>query len=505
MHADIHLLDVITQFRSALEDLLWDFDDYLEVDEFDVAKFEELQKASRKAAPMIWDIIKCMKLVAPAPAPPISPPPSEGRPASMTTQTVPANIQKMVGEVNGGVSDMIGTGAGPDTGLWGDIEASRPPRSHSGPSEPPSEPPPTPPSTNPWQVGRTPLTKLALHPRDGENPGRRLPAEPDSPTIPHNQLVSPVDGPLASARPRGVDDTEEDERRMRAPSQSHASNSEGSLSPTHSHQWMSSTQGSADANRQVLPRPYRGFTSIQPVHQQENDTHALSPHTQSHDHPGPRTRPVNSHVIVTPSSRPDGRSLGGTHANGAGLPPRSTSVATPNSSSYVLSSRKSSAESVNSSVFDVVDDDIMGPGTSNASGVVGHRHSVPSTTSTSTSTAYHPATHPPPRYPGPPPFYQTPTGQLSPRRLFGSQSPEGHTAHLGTSNGTGLGIDSGLIPVDMDASIPNDMPIPPRDPDCTITPSSSFYKLKGFCKGAEEAQRGQLGFKRIKRPIGVSG
>jgi hypothetical protein len=66
-------------------------------------------------------------------------------------------------------------------------------------------------------------------------------------------------------------------------------------------------------------------------------------------------------------------------------------------------------------------------------------------------------------------------------------------------------IYEGLIPVDMENSTTShDLSVPLRDPDCSITPYSSFYKLKGFCKGAEEAQRGQLGFRRMKRPIGVS-
>ncbi|KAI0968232.1 hypothetical protein F4678DRAFT_206969 [Xylaria arbuscula] len=41
-----------------------------------------------------------------------------------------------------------------------------------------------------------------------------------------------------------------------------------------------------------------------------------------------------------------------------------------------------------------------------------------------------------------------------------------------------------------------------REPDCTITTSSSFHMLKGFCKGAKEAQQGQLAFKRVKMPVG---
>jgi hypothetical protein len=66
---------------------LWDFDDYVEVDEFDADKFAELQKASRNAAPKICDILKRMKLVAPTPALIPSPPSEVGPPTSITTHT----------------------------------------------------------------------------------------------------------------------------------------------------------------------------------------------------------------------------------------------------------------------------------------------------------------------------------------------------------------------------------------------------------------------------------
>ena len=45
--------DNIARYRGELEDLLWDFDDFLTADDFDVAKFDELQRASRNAAPAV--------------------------------------------------------------------------------------------------------------------------------------------------------------------------------------------------------------------------------------------------------------------------------------------------------------------------------------------------------------------------------------------------------------------------------------------------------------------
>ncbi|KAJ8124007.1 hypothetical protein O1611_g9462 [Lasiodiplodia mahajangana] len=81
--------DDIAKFRSELEELLWDFDDYVEVDEFDADKFSGLQKASRNAALKILDILKRMKLVAPVPVL-ISPPSSEiGGSSSITARPRP--------------------------------------------------------------------------------------------------------------------------------------------------------------------------------------------------------------------------------------------------------------------------------------------------------------------------------------------------------------------------------------------------------------------------------
>ncbi|KAI0424710.1 hypothetical protein F5Y09DRAFT_130040 [Xylaria sp. FL1042] len=61
-------------------------------------------------------------------------------------------------------------------------------------------------------------------------------------------------------------------------------------------------------------------------------------------------------------------------------------------------------------------------------------------------------------------------------------------------------FSEGLIPValsDFEAT----SYVPLQEPDCTITASSSFRMLNGFCEGAKEAQRGQLGFKRLKRGV----
>jgi len=57
--------DDIANYRSDLTNLLWEFDDYIEPDEFDADKFAELQSLSRKAAPKIYDILMRMRLEPP--------------------------------------------------------------------------------------------------------------------------------------------------------------------------------------------------------------------------------------------------------------------------------------------------------------------------------------------------------------------------------------------------------------------------------------------------------
>ncbi|KAI0099936.1 hypothetical protein GGR51DRAFT_382585 [Nemania sp. FL0031] len=461
--------DDIAQFRSELEDLLWDFDDYVEVDEFDADKFSALQKASRNAALKILDILKRMKLVAPVPVL-ISPPSSE-----------------IGGSSNGRESGLMsGVEAAPE---WNNVEVLKQPQPpndidkviarRSVLSEPPSEPPPTPPSTNPWSVGRAPVTTLGVHVEEGGSFERRPPVAPDSPTIPQTQLVSPTENPLSPLRSEDPAILEERERRMRA-----ASQSEGSLSPlATSHRWTNSTQGSTDSMRSPT-HAHTGFA-------RSHETAILRPH--GHE-PVLDRAPSGASSLLRPT-------YGRDRDSGPGFPPRTTSVANQNSSLQVLPSRKPSAESINSSVFDVVES--LSPTESSASASFAHRQSVRSTLSTLSAAPPYPSpSYPPPRFPpGPPPLYQTPP--IPNRRTSGitirSTSSGGRTALPGIAY---RGMDEGLIPVDMENSITTEVFIPPREPDCTITPSSSFYKLKGFCKGAEEAQRGQLGFKRIKRPVG---
>lgn len=49
--------DKISDIRAQLNELLWEFDDYVEIDDFDTDKFAQLQAISRKAAPKVYNIL----------------------------------------------------------------------------------------------------------------------------------------------------------------------------------------------------------------------------------------------------------------------------------------------------------------------------------------------------------------------------------------------------------------------------------------------------------------
>ncbi|KAK2595302.1 hypothetical protein QQS21_006958 [Conoideocrella luteorostrata] len=55
----------ITEYRKQLTELLWDFEDYIEPDTFEAEKFHELQTLNREAAPKIYNILITMKLEVP--------------------------------------------------------------------------------------------------------------------------------------------------------------------------------------------------------------------------------------------------------------------------------------------------------------------------------------------------------------------------------------------------------------------------------------------------------
>ncbi|KAG5930230.1 hypothetical protein E4U42_002632 [Claviceps africana] len=86
----------ITEYRTQLTNLLWDFEDYIEADTFDAGKFHELQALNREAAPKIYDILITMKLEVPAHLLSHLSPPSSPHPPSPSFASEPTLRQPSV-------------------------------------------------------------------------------------------------------------------------------------------------------------------------------------------------------------------------------------------------------------------------------------------------------------------------------------------------------------------------------------------------------------------------
>ena len=62
-------------------------------------------------------------------------------------------------------------------------------------------------------------------------------------------------------------------------------------------------------------------------------------------------------------------------------------------------------------------------------------------------------------------------------------------------------IDTGLIPVEGEDVNNARAETRGHSKDCNITSASSFYHHKGFCEGAKEVIRGDIGIKRTQKPV----
>ncbi|KAI0020958.1 hypothetical protein F4780DRAFT_305804 [Xylariomycetidae sp. FL0641] len=522
--------DEIAEHRSVLQDLLWDFDEVIEVDGFEAAKFDQLQRASRKAAPKVMDILKRMKLTSPVITTTSS---QSSRIFSLIPDTMahahqeqvptstpvhpppPTSPERLIEETEEQLITMMGATAGPDEGLRG-LRIGRDPRAEnrldrsntrrSETSEAASEFPPRPPSADPWKVGRTPPFIPDEYSENGDKLERRAPVAGDSPTIPYAQPVSPTLDHLSYPASRRTfedaiecshKDQESHERHVSEASRSFGTNSEGSMSPVHSKRWTNSTQGSTDSGR-----------SSGQVHPSQN----MNKPKQCVPRRGEdveRAETSNDLAVAQLSLNMSTVSQRGSPVptNGQGLSPADylsipsgpfRHARDTDDSANTQPLHKPSTESINSSVFDIVD--YMDP-----------TSSFPPTSSRSlrsaaSSNTYAPSTR------QPPPRNNSSTLYHYPSATHSRSSTTTTIRHDSSSNLTvrpshddaqsNGGIDQGLIPVDTDDPLLNGPLMPSREPDCGIDQSSSFYKLKGFCKGAEEARRGQRGYKKIKRPVG---
>lgn len=501
-------IEEIAQYRSELEDLLWDFDDFVEVEGFDEEKFEELQKASRRAAPKVVDMLKRIKLVGAAPLPSLSTPSSER--ASVIIDS-PSGANNETTEVERKLTNMsvMGSQAGPDLGVDGTSASRANSRTASRPiseldrnsshrskkSTEPLEPPPRPPSADPWQVTRPlPLTPNA-HIGNGSPVERRPPVTGgDSPTLPPALPIAPTRDRANSTRkdPHRLDteswhqqgatvQIDPDSAYWRDRTTNGRSRGE-SLSKVGLHEKFRPSYSSYGSNE--LPR-YSGqsFDSISDASRSPTN---ISPHFGTSSPAIPEDSAVNDYTHRL-----------GNNTGIVNFPPRQTSL---NQNSHPP--RQRSVDSLNSSIFDVVTD-------------YGATSPVASTQRTSSVLSAAPGSPYSvggqlPQYSAPPPGYRSPihspTGTVNNHSsatiatIHARPQTGGEPLRSPVFSTRNFDEHPGLIPVASET--PEDPQMPPRQSDCSIGTHSSFYQMKGFCRGAEAVIRGGLGFKKNKRPLG---
>ncbi|CAF3520904.1 unnamed protein product [Fusarium graminearum] len=439
-------IDEIAFFRAELNDLLWEFDDFIELDDFDTEKFTELQALSRKAAPKIYDILMRLKLEVPIdhdsrsimtrmsgpqsrPMSPDAPPIPTIYAFSDLTKDIPRSSSSVASEsrssngpptVEAATAElrrMMQSRSGPDEGLY----AESPVASHTPQSAlTPIEPPPRPPSGNPWDfnVKPSPVTRDNHFP-DEFSFERRQPVAPiESPIEPTSPPLSPDQG--SELRPRPLKTAADRSSQYSNDSQA----SSGTESATYERTYSVFPRGRYSSHNSILSTPIP----------EDVVSERSSAGYVSQLSPVPRTVPPRSHSL--PQSRPEsvetnpGSVFDSSRVDGATTP--------------LTDNRESS--------FSVVD------GSPTLGTAETHRLSV----------KHLPMNN-----------YQ---GMLEPVRPV--MVPE---------------VDNFPIPVEAEVVTPQHPPNP-FAVDCKLSPQSSFYIHKGFCDGAKEILNGGAGVRKTVKP-----
>jgi hypothetical protein len=462
--------DSIAKFRSELNDLLWEFDDYTELDEFDLAKFDELRATSRKAAPAIIDIITRMKLVPPPPSTPL--PPSPPTPGVFMALSPPISPQQGV-TLPADSSPML----------------AMPP-----PLPPPTAPlPPLPISVPPKSKRRSIMPSsmaLAGLPKFHEGHAQ-LSKGPRSPLLtPESHLdqrqaqsspalrpmrampppQAPPPAPPSSApwdpRDRGAGDAAELSDDTKVTRRPHVPAAESPVQPPIST-FYDTGKRAASSDSQTLES--HGLSNG-PLSENDERRRNIAPTYGIFPVP-PMTRPrTSTKAPVIPEENIAGPFPLGPSRNSVAQYPYSPS-------SYALQSRQrsSSVLSVNSDLNDSSSHS-QDARSSTATGVDSSRLS--STTKSS---------HRKSRSVG---GVEAFTPIAISEDSYGPIPVESETASVSTRPGTNR------------TSMPPAYAVNSRD--CTITNNSSFYLAGGFCEGAREVVRGGSGIKKTKKPVGFT-
>lgn len=444
-------IDDIAAFRTELNELLWEFDDYIELDDFEAEKFSELQAVSRKAAPKVYDILMRLKLEvpidhdsrsimtrmsgtqsrpispdAPPPVPPIYPfsdlrkdiPRST---SSLASESRSSNDPPTVEAATAELRRMMQSRSGPDEGLY----AESPGAIHTPQSAlTPVEPPPRPPSGNPWDFN----VKASLTPRENQFS--------DDFTFERRQPVAPIESPIEPISPP--------------------------LSP--------------DQGREMRPRPLK--KGVDRSSQYSNDSQVSSGGIESTTYertysvfPTPRGRYSSHNSILSTSIPEDVVSERSSTGYMSQLSPVPRTV--PPRSHSLPQSRPESVETNPGSVFD----------SSRADGAT-----TPLTDNRGSSFS---------AADGSPTLGTVEMNHLS-------------VKHLPVNNFQGMlepvrpvmvpEVDNLPIPVDTEVVAPEHPPNPFAI-DCKLSPQSSFYVHKGFCDGAKEILSGGAGVRKTVKAV----
>jgi len=298
----------------------------------------------------------------------------------------------------------------------------------------------------------------------------------------------------------GMAEEDEDDWRLRAASQSIAAPSDVSQSPDVSHRWTNSTQDSFEAGS-LARQTSRAYSDMSRARAMSNGT----------ENSGWQPNSYGSHISYAPSENPlpigspppaPNRTLTTLSA----CWPSQISPTSPIHQNYTGAEqpnkrdRQYSTDSVNSSVLDVLEytstntSAHVGPRSSSISAVSVHalgQKSVPRSGVHSQSVLYEDTDF---------------------RSSRGSDGRSTAHASMASTVSPAPGLEvvpryaqsvEEKIPVENDeytSGLNRTMPM--RQFDTSIDPHSSFYKLKGFCKGAEEMLKGNTAFKKMKRPVG---
>ncbi|RGP78572.1 hypothetical protein FLONG3_3297 [Fusarium longipes] len=437
--------DEIASFRTELNDLLWEFDDFIELDDFDAEKFTELQATSRKAAPKIYDILMRLKLEVPMdhdsrsimtrmsapqsrPISPDVPPIPQIYPFSDLKKDTPRSASSLASESRSSndpttveaatdeLRRMMQSRSGPDEGLY----AESPGANHKSQAAiTPVEPPPRPPSGNPWDFN----IKTSPTPRDSQFS--------DDFSFERRQPVAPIESPIEPISP-----------------------------PT-----------SPDQGRELRPRPLKMGVDRSSQYSNDSQTSSMGAETTTYERtysvfPTPRGRYASHNSILSTSIPEDVVSERSSAGYTSQLSPVPRTV--PPRSQSLPQSRPESIETNPGSVFDA----------SRADGVT-----TPLTDNRESSLSVADG---------------SPTlGTVEMSKLSVKQLPvNNYQGMLEVARPIMVPeVDNLPIPVETETLAPEHPPNP-FAVDCKLSPQSSFYIHKGFCDGAKEILSGGAGVRK---------